>query len=139
VKGSARAWQIQRWIFKANHWAEYGVPNGGVRNRIGGPKEVSNPIGRIPQSFQALNAQQESTCGATHDSSYICRRGWPFWKSVGGETIGPLKLQCFSVVECQEGKQEWVGMLEHPQRSRGGSTFSGFLEWKLGKGITFEL
>ena len=28
LRGSARAWQIQRWMLAANHWTENRVPNG---------------------------------------------------------------------------------------------------------------
>jgi hypothetical protein len=27
MRGSARAWQIQRQMLTANHWTDYGVPN----------------------------------------------------------------------------------------------------------------
>jgi len=36
LRGSARAWQIQRQMLKAYHWTENGVPIGGVRKRIEG-------------------------------------------------------------------------------------------------------
>jgi hypothetical protein len=37
---------MQRWMLKANHWTEYKVPNGGVRERTKGAEGVSNLIGR---------------------------------------------------------------------------------------------
>jgi hypothetical protein len=33
LRGSARAWQIQRKMLTVNHWTGHGVPNGGVRER----------------------------------------------------------------------------------------------------------
>jgi hypothetical protein len=43
------------------------------------------------------------------------------WRaSMGGEALGPMKAQCPSVGECQDGEVgvgRWVG--EHPHRSRG--------------------
>jgi len=46
LRGSARAWQIQRQVLTANQWTENWVPNGGVRERIEGAEGVFNPIGR---------------------------------------------------------------------------------------------
>jgi hypothetical protein len=33
LRGSARAWQIQRWILAAKHWTEEVVSSAGVRGR----------------------------------------------------------------------------------------------------------
>jgi len=41
LKGTARAWQIQRRMFEVNHWTEN---NGGGRERIEGAEGVCNPI-----------------------------------------------------------------------------------------------
>jgi hypothetical protein len=49
-----------------------------------------------------------------------------------GEALGPVKVLCPSIGECQV-QEAGVGELV----SRGGDR--GFLEWKLGKGITFEM
>jgi hypothetical protein len=54
---------------------------------------------------------------------------------MGGEALGPVKVLCPSVGECQ-GQEEGVGGLGN--RGRGGGD-RGFSEGKLGKGITFEL
>jgi hypothetical protein len=54
---------------------------------------------------------------------------------MGTEALGPVKVLCPSVRECQ-GQEAGVGGLE----SRGrGESIGGFLERKLGKGITFEM
>ena len=47
LRGSTKAWQIQREILAANHWNEHGVPNGGVVERTEVAERVSNPIGTI--------------------------------------------------------------------------------------------
>jgi hypothetical protein len=82
LRGSARAWQIQRQMVAANHWTEHRVPNGAVRERTEGAKGVCNPIGRTTisttrptQSSQGLNHQPKSTHEGTHGSSCICSRG----------------------------------------------------------------
>ena len=54
---------------------------------------------------------------------------------MGGEALGPVKVLCPSVGECQ-GQELGVGGLGNRGR-RGGDR--GFLEGKLGKGITFEM
>jgi hypothetical protein len=51
---------------------------------------------------------------------------------MGGEALGPVKVLCPSIEECQSQKVG-VGGLE----SGGGDR--GFSEGKLGKGITFEM
>jgi hypothetical protein len=53
---------------------------------------------------------------------------------MGGETLGPVKALCSSIGECQDQEWEWVGW---GAEGRGGDR--GFLEGKLGKGITFEM
>jgi hypothetical protein len=51
---------------------------------------------------------------------------------MGGEALGPVKAVCPSIGECQDQEWEWVGC-------RAGGGDRGFLEGKLGKGITFEM
>jgi hypothetical protein len=53
---------------------------------------------------------------------------------MGGESLGPLKALGPSIGECQDQEWEWVGW----GAGRGGGD-RGFLEEKLGKGITFEM
>jgi hypothetical protein len=50
---------------------------------------------------------------------------------MGGEALGPVKVLCPSIGDCQ-GQEAGVGGLG----SRGGGD-RGFSERKLGKGITF--
>jgi hypothetical protein len=50
------------------------------------------------------------------------KRGWPSRPSMGGEALGPSKVLCPSIGDCQ-----------------GQEGDRGFLEGKLGKGTTFEM
>jgi hypothetical protein len=54
---------------------------------------------------------------------------------MGGEALGPLKILCPGIEECQ-GQEEGVDELW--SRGRGGGD-KGFSEGKLGKRITFEM
>jgi hypothetical protein len=60
---------------------------------------------------------------------------------MSGEVLGPVKAQCPSVGECyggEAGVSRWLG--EHPYRSTGEERWDrGFVEEKLGRGITFEM
>jgi hypothetical protein len=49
-----------------------------------------------------------------------------------GEALGPVKVLCPSIGECQDWEWEWVGW-------GAGWGDRGFLEGKLLKGITFEM
>jgi hypothetical protein len=53
---------------------------------------------------------------------------------MGGEAIGPMKIICPSIGDCQ-GQEAGVGRLV----SRGRAGCRGFSEGKLGKWITFEM
>ena len=53
---------------------------------------------------------------------------------MGGEALGPVKVLCPSIGECQ-GQEAGVGGLG----SRAWGEYRGFSERKLGKGITFEM
>jgi hypothetical protein len=104
LRGSASAWQTQRWMFSANYWTEHRIHNEGARESTQGAEGVCSPIGgttiwtnQYPQSFQGLNHQPKSIHGQTHGSSCICSRGWPCGISMGRETLGPVKIQCPSV------------------------------------------
>jgi len=80
LRGSARAWQIQRRMLAANYCTENGVPIRGVGESIEGAEGVCNPIRTMittNQSSQGLNHHPKSTHGQTHSSSCICSRGWP--------------------------------------------------------------
>jgi hypothetical protein len=87
LRGSARAWHIQRPMLTANCWTDHRVPNGRVRKRTEGADGVCNPIGTTTivtkQSSQGLNHQPWSTHRGTHGSSHICSRGWHSRASMG--------------------------------------------------------
>jgi hypothetical protein len=53
---------------------------------------------------------------------------------MGGEALGPVKVLCPSIGECQG--QEAEGGVGEQKEGRGDR---GFSEGKLGKGITFEM
>ena len=58
---------------------------------------------------------------------------------MGGEDLGPVKVLCPSIGECQDqeaGVEARVDRLRSRERGRGER---GFSEGKLGKGITFEM
>jgi hypothetical protein len=67
LRGSARAWQMQRWTLTANHCTEHWVPNGGVRKRTEGDEWVCNPIGRTISTNQtAPRAPRDSSNHRVH-------------------------------------------------------------------------
>jgi hypothetical protein len=53
---------------------------------------------------------------------------------MGGEALGPMKVLCPSIGECQGQEWEWMGW-----GAGRGVRGRGFSEGKLGKGITFEM
>jgi hypothetical protein len=53
----------------------------------------------------------------THGSSCICSRGWPYWTTIGGETLGPVKALWPSVEECEDRE---VGVDGLENRGSGG-------------------
>jgi hypothetical protein len=55
-------------------------------------------------------------------------------ESIGGEALGPAKVLCPIVSECQDQEAEWVGW-----GAGEGGGYRGFLEGKPGKGITFQM
>jgi hypothetical protein len=70
---------------------------------------VSFKVNQYPQSSLGLNHQSKKTHGRTCVSSCICSRGWPIRSSMGGEALGPVKVLCPSIEECQNQEWEWVG------------------------------
>jgi hypothetical protein len=67
--------------------------------------------GWVTMSQETLACHQsKKTHGGTRVSSRICCRGWPRWSSMGGEALGPVKVLCLSIGECQ-GQEAGVGGL----------------------------
>ena len=64
-----------------------------------------------PQSSLGLNHQLKKTHGGTHGSSCICSRGWPSRSSMGGEALGPVKVLCPSIGECQDREAGVSGLV----------------------------
>jgi hypothetical protein len=130
LRGSARAWQIHRQMLTANHWTEYGVPNGRVREKTKGSKRGFQPHRKNNINQPAPPPHPPELPGTKPLTEDMWRhpwlqlhiyQGWPCWVSMGGEALGPMKAWYPSVGKCQVGRQEWVGRWgEHPNRSGGG-------------------
>jgi hypothetical protein len=83
-------------------------------------RRTSLSTNRTFQSSQGLNHQPKSTHGGTVGPSRICSRRWPCLASMGEEALGPVKAQCPSVGECEDGEAGVGGwVVEQPHRSRG--------------------
>jgi hypothetical protein len=71
-------------------------------------------MNQYPQSSLGLNHKPKKT----HGSSCICSRGWPNRSSMGGEALGPVKIQCPSVGE-RQGQESGVGGLVSRSGGKG--------------------
>jgi hypothetical protein len=58
---------------------------------------------------------------------------------MGGEALGPTKAQCPSIEESQGSEVGVGGQGSTLIEAGGGGWDGGFVEEKLGKGITFEM
>ena len=67
-------------------------------------------------------------------AAYVAEE-WPSQSSMGGEALGPVKVLCPSIGDCQGPE---VGVSGLVSRGREGKD-RGFSEGKLGKGITFQM
>jgi hypothetical protein len=52
LRGSARAWQIQKQMLAANHWTVHRVPSGGVKRKDWRSWRGLQPIGRTISTNQ---------------------------------------------------------------------------------------
>jgi hypothetical protein len=77
-------------------------------------------MNQYPQSSQGLNHQLKSTHVGTHGSSCIYSRGWPSRSSMGGETLGPVKVLCPSIGECLGQEAEAGGLGSRGREERIG-------------------
>jgi hypothetical protein len=123
LRGSASAWQIQKWMITDIHWTEHSVPNDGPRESTQGTWGICSPIGgttiwtdQYPQSSMGIKLQLNKGDGGTYHTTCLCRRGWPSQSSMGKETLGPVNVLCPRIRECL-GQEVWVGMAE--SRGRG--------------------
>jgi hypothetical protein len=64
----------------------------------------------VPSELPETKPPIKETHGVTHGSSFICSRRWPSQSSMGGEALGPVKVLCPSIGECQ-GHEAGVGGL----------------------------
>jgi hypothetical protein len=62
----------------------------------------------VPLELPGTKHQPKKTHDGTHGSNCMCSRGWSSWSSIEGEALGPLKIICPSVGECQ-GQKAVVG------------------------------
>ena len=113
------------------NWTEHKVSNEGVRERTQGAEGVCSLIGgttictiQYPPSFLGLNHQPKKTHSGTHGSSCICSRGWPSQSSMVGEALGPVKVLCPSIGDCQR-QERGVGGLGSSGTGRGKGVFRG--------------
>jgi hypothetical protein len=83
------------------------------------PKEEQQyELTSTTQSSLRLNHQAKKTCGWTQGSSCICSRRWHCWTSMGGEALGPVKVQYPSRGECH-GQEAGVGGLVNRGEGKG--------------------
>ena len=80
--------------------------------------------GQISKLLQKQNKQTNKIHGETHGSSCICSRGWPSQSSMGEEALGPGKVLCPSVGDCQ-GQEVRVGGLMSRGSVEGMGVFRG--------------
>jgi hypothetical protein len=86
---------IQLSIFIVNHFMILeSILAEGVCSPIGGTMIGTN---QNPQSFLGLNHQSKKTHSGIGSSSCISSRGLPSGLSIGGETLGPVKVLCPSI------------------------------------------
>jgi hypothetical protein len=142
LRGSGRAWQIQRRMLAANHWTDLGVLDREVGERTKRAERVCNPMegatvstGQTPCSSWGLDHQPKSACGGTHGSGHICSRVWPSCYQWDERPLGLRVFDAPGDCKCGEtGVGKCVG--EHPQRGRGRGGGIGVSEGETWKGET---
>jgi hypothetical protein len=72
----------------------------------------------VPPELPGTKPPTKEKHGVTHGSSRMCSRGWPSRSSMGGKALGPVKVLCPSVGECQ-GQEAGVGRLVSRGRGEG--------------------
>ena len=123
-------WRTEKWMLIAIHCTEHSISNEGARESTQGAEGVCSPIGgttiwtkQYLQISLGLNHQPKKTHGGTYGSSCICSREWAS-QSMWGEALGPVKVICPSIRECQ-GHEVGVGGLRSRGRGRGQGVFGG--------------
>jgi hypothetical protein len=94
---------MKKWMLTVIHWTKQGSPVKELEKVTKELKEFTSPLEEYQylQNSLGLNDQPKKTLGGIHCSSCICSRGWPSGSSMGGEALGPLKVLCPSIGECQ--------------------------------------
>ena len=130
-------------MLAANHWTEHGFLNGGVRERTEGPEGVCKPIGRTTISTNQISPELPGTKPPTIEHTW--RHPWPQRMALLGNNgrICPWSSEG-SILQCrgmpgQGGSSGWMGMGAPVWKQGERGWEMGFLEEKLGKGITFEM
>lgn len=72
-----------------------------------------------------MNHQSKKTHSRTHGSSCIFSKGWPNRSSMGGESLGSVKVLCSSIGECK-GQEGGVGGLVSRSGMGAGGGVVGF-------------
>ena len=96
------------------HWTEPNELNERARGRTEGIEGDCNSIERMisanwtTQSSQGLDHQPKCIHGRTHDSSYICSRGWPYLTSMKVKPLVSWMPQCRGVLG-QWSRSTWMG------------------------------
>ena len=68
--------------------------------------------------YEEQQYELTSILGA-HVSSCICSLEWPNWPSLGGEALGPMKILCPSIGECQDQEVGVGGLASRGWRGSG--------------------
>ena len=87
LRGSASAWQIQKWMLTVICLMEYRAPSKGARESTQGAEGVCSPIGGTTIWTNQYPQSSLSWCV----SNCICSRGWPSRSSMGQEFLGPVQ------------------------------------------------
>jgi hypothetical protein len=129
LRSRARALQIQRQMFAANHWTKRQVPNRGHKEGAEGAEGVCNPIGET-----TISTNQTFSPAPPHElpgtkpptKEYIWRNLWlqlhmyetMSLKGINGRRgYWPCEGSMPRVGDCwgrEEGVSRWMG--EHPHR-----------------------
>jgi hypothetical protein len=90
LRGSASAWQIQKWMYTVIHWTEHRFPKEGARESTQRAEGVCSPIGgptiwtnQYPQRSLGLNHQsKKNMVGFMALAEYVAEDdlGSPQWE-----------------------------------------------------------
>jgi hypothetical protein len=75
--------------------------------------------------FNILNHQGNTNQNNPEFHLTSCSRGWPCWSSVGEEALGPVKVLCPSIGECQDRKVRVDGLMNRGKGKQIGGFWRG--------------